>query len=97
MFIKDGIAYAGEQMPEIEVTGVRPQNGYRLWLRFNNGETRLFDFTGLLSEPAFTPLADEKVFADVYLDYGMPVWMNGEIDIAPEYLYKHSEAVAQIS
>ena len=37
------------------------------------------------------PLADEHTFAGVYIDYGMTVWNDGDIDIAPEYLYQHSE------
>jgi hypothetical protein len=30
---------------------------------------------------------DKNVFSNVSLDHGVPVWMNGEIDIAPEVLY----------
>ena len=33
---------------------------------------------------------DENVFRDVYIDYGIPVWMDGEIDIDPLYLFEHS-------
>lgn len=87
MYVVDGIAYAGEQSPELLVCGVRPMDGHMLWVRFNNGETRLFDFTPLLNVPAFAPLADESVFRNVYIDYGVPVWNDGDIDIAPETLY----------
>ena len=87
MYIVDGIAYAGKQTPAIAVCGVRPLDGYRLWLRFNTGEARIFDFTPLLDKPAFAPLADQAAFRSVYIDYGVPVWNDGEIDIAPETLY----------
>ena len=95
MYIIDGIAYAGEPRPAIKISGVRPLDGYRHWLRFNTGETRTFDFTPLLSEPAFAPLRDPATFRGVYLDYGATVWNDGEIDIAPEYLYENAAPVAE--
>lgn len=94
MYIIDGIAYAGEQSSALQVCGVRPMDGHLLWVRFNNGEARVFDFTPLLHTPAFAPLADEAVFKDVYIDYGVPVWNDGDIDIAPETLYSKGTAVA---
>jgi len=33
-------------------------------------------------------LKDEQLFRQVYIDYGVPVWNDGEIDIAPEALYE---------
>lgn len=89
MYIRDGIAYAGTAKPPIKICGVRPLPKHLLWVRFNNGETATFDFKPLLSSPAFSPLADINVFNAVYIDYGMPVWNDGDIDIAPEYLYEH--------
>ena len=88
MYIIDGIAYAGEKKPPVRVSGVRPMDGYRLWIRFNTGETGIFDFTPLLSAPAFAPLRDPEIFRGVYIDYDTAVWQDGEIDIAPEYLYE---------
>lgn len=73
-----------------KVSGVRPLQDHLLWVRFNNGEARVFDFKPLLDTPAFAPLKDERVFRDVYIDYGVAVWQDGDIDIAPEYLYEHS-------
>lgn len=92
MYIIDGIAYAGERSPELLVCGVRPLDEYMLWVRFNNGETRIFDFAPLLNMPAFAPLADKETFKGVYIDYGVPVWNNGDIDIAPEMLYSNGVA-----
>lgn len=90
MYIKDGIAYAGEMTPILKVVGVRPLANHRLWLRFNNDEAKIFDFTQLLNAKCFEPLTDDNVFRSVYIDYGCPVWMDGDIDIAPEYLYENS-------
>lgn len=92
MFIKDGIAYAGEDKPAVRVSGVRPMKDHTLWLRFNTGETKMFDFKPLLDAPAFQPLKDEEVFKSVYIDYGVTVWQDGAIDIAPAYLYDHAVA-----
>lgn len=93
MYIKNGIAYAGEEKPMLKVSGVRPLENHRLWLRFNTGEAKVFDLTPLLSQPAFAPLADINVFKGVYIDYGVPVWNDGDIDIAPETLYEQSVPV----
>ena len=89
MYIKNGIAYAGEPQQPIRVSGVRPLDDYKLWVRFMNGEAKIFDFSNLLDSPAFSPLKDQHVFKDVYIDYGVTVWDNGNIDIAPEYLYEN--------
>lgn len=89
MYIKNGIAYAGELAPPIKISGVRPMENYKLWVRFNNGVAKIFDFTPIIDSPAFSPLKDKDVFNSVYIDYGVTVWKDGEIDIAPEYLYDH--------
>ncbi len=87
MYIEDGIAYAGEREPKLAISGVRPLEDYKLWVRFNTGEAKVFDFKPLLHKPAFAPLADEALFKQVYIDYGVTVWDDGNIDIAPETLY----------
>ncbi len=93
MYIRDGIAYGGEITPPIEICGIRALDDYVLWMRFNTGETKTFDFKPLLNEPAFLPLSDKTVFRDVYIDYGIPTWMNGDIDLSPGYLYENSTPV----
>ena len=93
MYIIDGIAYAGEQTPPLKVVGVRPLEDFKLWIRFNTGEAKILDFKSLLNMPAFIPLADENVFKSVYIDYGVTVWNDGDIDISPEVLYKNGVAV----
>lgn len=56
MYIVDGIAYAGELEPMLQVVGVRPLNDFRLWVRFNNDEVKIFDFKLLLHWPTGIPL-----------------------------------------
>lgn len=96
MYIVDGIAYAGEQAPEIKIKGVRPMEDYKLWLRFSTGEAKVFDAKPLLGKPAFAPLADKTVFNGVYIDYGVTVWNNGDIDISPKFLYDNAVPAEEI-
>ena len=87
MYIKDGIAYAGEQKPSLTISGVRPMKDYILWVRFNTGEERVYDCKPLLSRSGFAALKDTEVCNSVYIDYGVTVWCDGEIDISPNELY----------
>ncbi len=97
MYIVNGIAYAGEQSPILRVSGVRPLDNFRLWVRFNNSEAKIFDFKPLLNTPAFSPLSDLNIFRSVYIDYGIPTWNDGSIDIAPEILYEKGESTGGVS
>lgn len=97
MYIVNGIAYAGEKEPEVKVCGIRPLPDHKLWLRFTTGETKIFDFRPLLKDAAFKPLSDIMVFNGVYLDYGVPVWEDGSIDISPKYLLEHSVSSQDIA
>jgi hypothetical protein len=99
MYIIDDIAYAGESVPLLKVIGVKPLDDYRLWLRFSNHEVRTYDVKPLFEYPLFSKLKDREVFGGVYLDYGVPTWLDGQIDISPETLFagsvtdKHSTAL----
>ena len=84
----DEIVEAAEK--NVKVSGIRPLKDYKLWIRFQTGEEKIFDFKPLLDAPAFLPLKDEQVFRDVYIDYGVAVWANGDIDISPAYLYENA-------
>lgn len=50
---------------------------------------KLLSKKNLIDSPVFSPLKDKNIFNSVYIDYGCPVWNNGMIDIAPEYLYEN--------
>ena len=93
MFVNDGIAYVGEGNKQITVISARALDDYRLWIRFSTGEVKTFNFSPLLNSIGFSPLRDKDLFCSVYIDYGVPVWNNGAIDIAPEYLYQHGDTV----
>lgn len=83
----NNIIYPENMAKVIAVQSVRPLPDYQLWLRFTNGETRTFDMAPLLNQPVYQSLRDSSAFMGVYLDYGIPTWLDGAIDIAPETLY----------
>lgn len=76
--------------PVFGVDKVAPSEDYQLRLRFNNGESRVFDARQLFNKPIFTPLKDKRLFLKAHTD-GVAVIWNDDIDIAPEYLYENSE------
>lgn len=94
MYIKDDICYAGKFEENIKVTDVKPLRGGILLVTFSTGEKRLFDTTRLEGS-AFAPLADESIVSKPTLFHGVITWMNGEIDIAPETVYKESYAYSE--
>ena len=89
MFIIDDICYAGELVDGIKVTEAKLLRGGMMLVTFSTGEKRLFDATALKGS-AFEPLADEKVLGDFSIFHGVMTWLNGEIDIAPETMYRDS-------
>ena len=91
MYNKDDICYAGELSDNITVTEAKPLRGGMMLVTFSTGEKRLFDTT-TLQGPAFAPLADEEVFSHPVLFHGVITWNDGEIDVAPETVYRESFA-----
>jgi len=82
-----------------DVVEVKPQAGYRLYVRFKDGragfvQLRPEELTGVLA-----PLLDERFFEQVFIDHGAVAW-PGEIDLAPDAMYdqvanQHSELNAR--
>lgn len=89
MYEVDGICYAGAPTPENRVVSAKPLQGGMLLVGFASGEERLFDVTSL-EGPAFEPLCDESVFSNPTVEHGFVSWSDGEIDVAPEYMYENS-------
>ncbi len=95
MYIMNGIVYGGEPKEPIKVRQVKVLPDKMLLIRFNNGETRLFDAT-MLEGPAYEPLRDENVFSEPEIDHGVVTWLQGAIDCAPEYMYRHSFEYSEV-
>ena len=62
---------------------------YRLVLRFDNGERRIFDARPIMMVGRFRALAALDVFKKVRIAYDTVEWENG-LDLDPEYLYERS-------
>ena len=97
MHIVDGIAYAGAPSQGVEVSAVRPLDDLCMLVTFSTGEVRLFDATVLLSGPAFEALRDERVFRNPVVEDGVCTWLDGAIDVAPEFMYERSFAYEVIA
>ncbi len=97
MYTVDDVVYAGNPEPILKVTGVKVLDGYNLLVRFNDGQSKVFDCRSLLDEEVFQPLKDIEVFKTVYIDYGVLTWCDGDIDISPDYVYKHGTDVAEVT
>jgi hypothetical protein len=71
----------------LHTTEVTPLPGYRLSLRFNNGESGEVDLSGELDGEMFERLRDPALFATAYQHPVMRTvaWSNGA-DLAPEFL-----------
>jgi Protein of unknown function (DUF2442) len=74
------------------IIGVQVRDNYHLELKFNTGETRLFDARPYLDRGAFQRLKDPTLFRQAYLAFDTVCW-PGNLDIAPETLYDRSHVV----
>jgi len=89
MFFSNGYVYGGEPKESIKIESVKILDDMMMLVRFNNGETRLFDATILKGE-VFRPLKESNIFAGCTIEHGVPTWADGEIDCAPEFIYFNS-------
>lgn len=74
----------------LDVIEVKATADYLLYLKFENGEQRIFDMSPYLDKKPFIRLKGSPLFVLAKVDYGTVVW-PGNIDIAPETLYRYSK------
>ena len=86
MYIKDGICYAGEPVPGMQISDAEVVSRGMMLITFSTGEKRLLDVTKLEGE-VFKPLENQRVLRDFDIENGVLTWQNGEIDIATETVY----------
>ena len=68
----------------VEITNAKYLDGYKMFLVFNDGQKRIFDFLPLIERyPVFKPLFKSFTITDTL------EWADGNIDIAPEYIYEN--------
>lgn len=76
-------------MELVWITNAQYLGEYRLELTFSNGKVKVFDAKDYIaSHPLFAALKDQKVFRKFELDGWTVSWLNGKLDISPEYLLK---------
>lgn len=89
------MCHAENPKPILKITAAERVAPYLLNVTFNTKEERVFDGRVLLNEgEVFAPLNDESVFANYKIDYETLTWLDGAVDIAPEFVYAHSEKEA---
>ena len=71
------------------VTHVQVHENFRLELKFNTGETRIFDARPYLDKGIFQRLKDPALFRQAYVAFDTVCW-PGNLDIAPATLYDRS-------
>lgn len=91
MYEKDGIVYAGENNKVFSIVSVRNLGNYNLLILFSNHQERIVDCKKLLDFKIFEELKDINVFNSYKLDGITLTWLDGKLDIAPEYLYDISK------
>jgi len=68
-------------------------DGYRLKISFNNGKTKVMDFSQVIEKyPVFKPLKNIELFKNFKVTDTLE-WNEGKIDIAPEYVWEHASAI----
>mgnify|MGYP001009106092 CR=1 FL=1 len=59
---------------------------YQIWLQFQDGESKIVDFTKLIGKGVSAPLLDKEYFKQVAIESGGGLaWPNG-MDFCPNFL-----------
>lgn len=76
------------------ITSAEARPNYRLWIRFSDGTEGEVDLSSLVGKGVFAAWSDPEFFArvEVNADSGTVTW-PGEIDLAPDALYKDIASV----
>ena len=91
MIVKDGICYPDDMKPALSVVGCSVLDERHLRICFNSGDVRVVDVSPLFSIEALSPLGDPAVLRSFSIDHGILSWKDGELDIAPEWLFDHGK------
>lgn len=75
----------GRAIPRL--TRVEPREGYRIWLRYDDGSSGEVDLSHLAGQGVFAAWNDRAFFESVRVtDYGAVAW-GEDIDLCPDKLY----------
>lgn len=76
-----------------DVVAVEVLNGFRLWVRFDDGVEGEVDMSERVHSPragVFAALADPEIFAQAHIEHGAVTW-PGELDLAPDAMHDEIE------
>lgn len=73
-----------------DIVAVKPLDGFRLDVKFDNGEKDVLDFARHLGKPYWKQLNDPAFFRQAFVCYGTIAWPT-EIDIGPEDVWEFAE------
>lgn len=90
MFECNGYVYASEPITGLKVVSAKVVDDLCMLVTFSTGETRLFDASEVLGYEVFAPLANKELFESFSIEHGALTWNDGDIDIAPEGLYRRT-------
>ena len=91
MYIINDIAYAENYNNDnLKVKELKIISELCMLITFSNGEKRIFDAQFLTEYPAYKKLEDFDIFKTAYIENGLIVWDNGNIDISADTIYKNS-------
>jgi hypothetical protein len=80
----------------LAVKDVKALEDYRLLLKFENDEERIFDLKPYLDIGKFRELRDRNLFRSVKVCFDTIEWAN-RLDLDPEFLYEKSYSKAEKS
>jgi len=91
MYVVGDIAYSDNfENTEKKISEIKIISELCMLVIFTSGEKRIFDAKYLIQYPAYKKLEDFEIFKKAYIEKGIIIWNNGEIDIAPETVYQNS-------
>ncbi len=73
----------------LSIINVKPLDGYRLLIKFENDEERIFDVSPYLNIGKFAELRNVSLFSSVTVRFDSIEWAN-HLDMDPEFLYENS-------
>jgi len=76
----------------LSVVDVKPLENYRLLLKFENNEERIFDATPFLEQGRFEELKNIALFNSVKISFDSIQWPIN-LDFDPEFLYDYGVPV----
>ena len=91
MYIVNDVAYAENfNNKNLKIVELKIISELCMLVTFSNGEKRIFDAQFLMQYPIYKKLQDFNIFKNAYIENGIIVWNNGEIDIGVDTVYDNS-------